>query len=186
MCLLQSPPGLTAWCVLEDRVDRRIHRRIDRRRGRRRFRHLDDDLDLTFYLDPLHRIHRVAEATRGPPHVIVNGSETPCPLLSMAATRCAPGTSGGMTNAHPESVPRRSVAQDVARTPSNVTLTARDAAKPRPSMTARVPTMPALGLKLRAGLTLNDALAPCPVLSTALMLCRPAVDSGTVNAQDDS
>jgi hypothetical protein len=42
-----------------------------------------------------------------------------------------------MTNAHPKSVPRRSVAQAVARTLSNITQTARDAAKPRPFMTAR-------------------------------------------------
>jgi hypothetical protein len=135
------------------------------------------------------RIHRVAEATRGHAHVtvvIVNGSETACPLLSMAATRCAPGPAGGMTSTHAESVPRRSVAQNVARTPSNITLTTRDAAKPRPSTTARAPTRPALGLRLRAGLTLNDARATCPLLSTALMLCRPAAASGTVNDRRDA
>jgi hypothetical protein len=75
------------------------------------------------------------------------------------------------------------VVQDVATlVPAKVTVMMAYASKPLPLTATRLPTVPARGVRLMAGVTVKVAL-PAYVPSHAVTVWGPAGAAGTLNAQ---
>jgi hypothetical protein len=105
-------------------------------------------------------------------------------LVSVAVTVWGPAGAAGTVNGQALKLPLALVLQDVATLlPSKVTVMVAFALKPLPLTAAVLPTTPALGVRLMAGVMVYSAAAEFALVSVAVTVWGPAGAAGTVNAQ---
>jgi hypothetical protein len=105
-------------------------------------------------------------------------------LVSDAVTVWGPAGAAGTVNGQALKLPLALVVQDVATLLlSKLTVMVAFALKPLPLTAAVLPTTPALGARLMAGVTVYIAEAAFALVSDAVTVWGPAGAAGTVNAQ---
>jgi hypothetical protein len=116
----------------------------------------------------------------------VKVAEADLELPSVITTVWAPTAEAGTVNVAPANEPVAPVLVVPPRltdTPLNFAVNAEDPEKPVPDTVTVIPTLPLVGLKVIAGLTVNVAVAALALASVAVTVLPPLTAAGTVKVQ---